>query len=45
MEIIKKNNTIMFKSGMIEFCMFISVIMSTQLEFVSEELEDVPWSM
>ena len=28
---------------MVEFCMFISVSMSTPLGFVNGELEDVPW--
>ena len=43
--ILKQNNTIMFKSGVIEYSMFILFSMSTPLEFVSGEIEDVPWSM
>ena len=44
-EIIKKNNRILYISGMVKFRMFISVRTIPLLEFVTtRDLEDVPCS-
>ena len=45
-EIIKRNNQIIYISGMVEFLMFISVHTIPLLEFVTRDLEDVPcWTI
>ena len=45
-EIIKRNNRIIYISGMVEFRMFISVRTIPLLEFVTRDLEDVPcWTI